>query len=290
MCGRCALACKSSCIDFLNKEIDVSRCVVCFNCLKSCQDKALEYNVISFKRKPSDQSIKTDTDFNSGRRNVIAGTLLVLFGSGRAIMSAQNKTAPVPKKASTVKEKRTSAVSPPGSASISNFTSNCTACSLCVSVCPNSVLVPSVNEYSLTSIMQPHLNYRKGFCAYECVRCIEVCPTGAMLPLKIEAKKLTQIGKAVFIKENCIVNTEKTACGACAESCPTKAVHMIPFEGKLVIPETKDEICIGCGHCEFACPTTPYKAIFVNGNPFHAAAQKPANTKTDFVKPEEFPF
>jgi ferredoxin-type protein NapF len=289
-CGRCAVACKSSCIDFLNKDIDLSRCVGCFNCLKSCPDKALEYNIVSFKKNPSESDINLNSEVDGGRRNAIAGTLLILFGLRGATLSAQNKTAPVPKKASTVKEKKTSPVSPPGSAGISNFTANCTACSLCISVCPNNVLVPSVSEYGIASIMQPHMNYRKGFCAYECVRCIEVCPTGAMLPLMIEAKKLTQIGKAVFIKDNCIVNTEKTACGACTESCPTKAVHMIPFEGKLVIPETKDEICIGCGHCEFACPTTPYKAIFVNGNPKHAAAQKPVNTQTDLKKPEEFPF
>ena len=152
------------------------------------------------------------------------------------------------------------------------------------------MLVPSYREFGLASVMQPYMNYHKGFCAYECIRCLEVCPTGALMPLTLEAKKLTQIGKAVFIKDNCIVNTEKTACGACAEACPTKAVHMIPFEERLVIPETKDEICIGCGHCENACPTTPYKAIFVNGNPVHQAAKKPVNTQTDLKKPEEFPF
>ena len=110
------------------------------------------------------------------------------------------------------------------------------------------------------------------------------------MPLTIDSKKLTQIGKAIFIKENCIVNTEKTACGACAEACPTKAVHMIPFEARLVIPETNDDICIGCGHCENACPTTPYKSIFVNGNPVHKTAKKPVNVQTDLKKPEDFPF
>jgi ferredoxin len=138
--------------------------------------------------------------------------------------------------------------------------------------------------------MQPRLDYHKSFCTYECIKCLDICPTGALLPLALEAKKLTQLGKAVFIKDNCIVKTEKTACGACSESCPTKAVHMIPFEGKLVIPETKDEICIGCGHCEYACPTTPYKAIFVDGNPEHKAAKKPENIKSDIKKPVEFPF
>ena len=138
--------------------------------------------------------------------------------------------------------------------------------------------------------MQPRMDFRSGFCAYECTRCIQVCPTGAMMPLIIEAKKLTQIGKARFIKENCIVNTEKTACGACSEACPTKAVHMIPFSGRLVIPETNDDICIGCGHCENACPTVPFKAIYVIGNTVHQAAKKPVNTQTDLKKPEEFPF
>lgn len=288
-CGRCALTCKSSCIDFLNKEVDHSRCVGCFNCLKSCPDKALEYGFISLKDKKGNKEVISHNVTDESKRNAVLGAILLLFGISLE-SEGQNKTAPVPKKASTVRENKTSHVCPPGSASISNFTSSCTACSLCISVCPNNVLLPSFMEFGLSSIMQPHLDYHKGFCAYECIKCLQICPTGALLPLSIDAKKLTQIGKAVFIKDNCIVNTEKTACGACAESCPTKAVHMVPFEGKLVIPVTTDEICIGCGHCEFACPTIPYKAIFVNGNPKHQAARKPENVQTDLKKPEEFPF
>ena len=283
-CGRCALTCKSSCIDFLNKEIDNSRCVDCFNCISSCPDKAMEYGLVRLRKKETDRHI-TDT----GKRNFIIASALFLSGTaGKSI--AQDKKVPVPKIASTIKENRTSHVCPPGSTGIKNFTSNCTACSLCISACPNNVLVPSIMQYGISSIMQPYMDYHKGFCAYECVRCIEICPTGAMMPMDIDAKKLSQIGKAVFIKDNCIVKTEKTDCGACAESCPTKAVHMIPYEGRLVIPETTDDICIGCGHCENACPTIPYKAIFVDGNPVHKAAKKPVNVKTDLKKPEEFPF
>lgn len=280
-CGRCAIACKSSCIDFLGKEIDLSRCVDCFNCINSCPDKAIEYSF--------GMAVKKESVTDDSRRKVVLGSLLILLGSATRTV-AQEKKIPVPKKASTIKEDKTSPVCPPGSTSISNFTSNCTACSLCISVCPNNVLLPSRREYGIAGLMQPHMDYHKGFCAYECIRCLEVCPTGAMLPLEIEAKKLTQIGKAVFIEDNCIVKTEKTACGACTESCPTKAVHMIEYEGTLVIPKTTDEICIGCGHCEYACPTTPYKAIFVNGNPSHAAAKKPENTQTELKKPAEFPF
>jgi ferredoxin len=106
----------------------------------------------------------------------------------------------------------------------------------------------------------------------------------------LEAKKLTQLGKAIFVEDNCIVKTEKTACGACSESCPTKAVYMIPFERNLVIPKVNTDICIGCGHCEFACPTTPYKAIYVDGNPVHAAAKKPETKEPTKKAPVEFPF
>ncbi len=139
-------------------------------------------------------------------------------------------------------------------------------------------------------MMQPVMNYHKSFCTYNCTKCTEVCPTYALHPLALEAKKLTQIGKVNFIKDNCIVKTEKTACGACSEACPTKAVYMIPYEGNLLIPEVNNEICIGCGHCEFACPTTPYKAIYVDGNSVHMAAKPPKNEKAESETPVEFPF
>jgi len=280
-CGRCAVACKSSCIDFLNGEIDHSRCVVCFNCTDICPEKAINYQAARFKRMVA--------DVDTGKRAFIAGSAAFILGL--PLDQDQNKSikVPVPLKASTVKEPRKFYVTPPGSAGIKNFSSRCTACSLCVSACPNNVLVPSFRQFGITGIMQPYMDYHKGFCAYECVRCLEICPAGALMPLTPDAKKLTQIGKAVFIKQNCIVETEGTACGACAESCPTKAVHMIPFRGNLTIPETTDDICIGCGHCEFACPVTPYKAIFVDGNPVHMAAKKPENVRTQ-LKHEDFPF
>jgi ferredoxin len=214
---------------------------------------------------------------------------LLLFG-GSGIVYGQDKTAPKPKKDSTVKENKTYPVCPPGGLGIEDFNKYCTACSLCISACPNGVLQPAFTQYGIAGLMQPVMDYHKSFCTYNCIICTEICPTNALHPLVLEAKKLTQIGKAKFIKDNCIVKTEKTACGACSESCPTKAVHMIPYEGNLLIPEVTEDICIGCGHCEYACPTVPYKAIFVDGNPIHAAAKKPENVKSEIKTPVEFPF
>jgi ferredoxin len=213
----------------------------------------------------------------------------MLFGLSR-IAKGQEKETPKPKQDSTVKEKKTYPVCPPGGKGIEAFNNLCTACSLCISACPNGVLQPAFTQYGIAGMMQPVMNYHKSFCTYNCTICTEICPTYALQPLVLEAKKLTQIGKAIFIKDNCIVKTDKTACGACSESCPTKAVHMIPYEGNLVIPEVNEDICIGCGHCEYACPTTPYKAIFVDGNVIHLAAKKPENIESDMEAPVEFPF
>jgi len=136
------------------------------------------------------------------------------------------------------------------------------------------------------------MDYQTGFCNFECKLCGEVCPTSAISSISLEEKKLKQLGKAKFVKDNCIVNTENTDCGACSEHCPTKAVNMVPYKNKLVIPEVKDEFCIGCGACEFACPTKPYKAIYVEGNPKHLTAkinkEKKIEQKVDYK--EEFPF
>jgi len=280
-CGRCSLACKSSCIDFLNLNIDISRCVDCFNCISSCPEKALSYGLVSSK--------STEQRTDESKRRFIAGSLLMLFGISQSAR-AQEKSVPVPKRESTVKESKTSPVCPPGAGSIEDFTKHCTACSICITACPNDVLKPSVKQYGITGLLQPVMDYHKSFCTYNCTVCTEVCPTSALKPLLLEAKKLTQIGKVNFIKDNCIVKTEKTACGACSEACPTKAVYMIPYEGNLVIPETNQEICIGCGHCEYACPTTPYKAIYVDGNPIHQAAKKPENKESEITTPVEFPF
>jgi ferredoxin len=283
-CGRCAIACKSSCIDFLNRKIDLSRCVNCFNCLDACSSDGISYSPFFIK---SGKKTVPDETVDQSRRKFIAGTTLLIVGLP-ALLKGQDMVAIEPKK-SGVKEDRLYPVCPPGSVSIENFTSRCTACSLCITSCPTSVIQPSLGEYGISGMMQPRMNYEKGYCNYECTKCSQVCPTGAIMPLKPEAKKLTQIGKAVYIRENCYVYTERTACGACSEHCPTSAVSMVPFEDGLYIPKTHDNICIGCGACEFACPASPYKAIFVDGNPVHEVADKP-NKSGAKSNSDDFPF
>jgi ferredoxin len=145
-------------------------------------------------------------------------------------------------------------------------------------------------QYGIEGIFQPFMDYDKSYCNYECVKCSEVCPTGAIIPITSEQKKTIQIGKVIFLLNNCIVNTKEKSCGACAEHCPTKAVRMVSYRGALTIPETNASICIGCGACEYACPAEPYKAIYVEGNPVHQTAFRFKEDKTKENIPQDFPF
>lgn len=265
-CKLCERVCKAGCIDRENKVIDFERCVSCYNCFTVCPSEGVKYK---FRYKSKKNISLSETDY--GKRKFITNTLsyLAVFSG---LSYAQRKI--VSKLPSKVAVKKKFPVSPPGSLSIEHLKDKCTACHLCVSSCPSQVLQPSYLEYGFIGMMQPMMNYEKSFCNYDCIICSQVCPTGAIMPVKLESKKLTQLGKANFIKENCIVYTEGTDCGACSEHCPTKAVNMVPYKNKLVIPEVTGDYCIGCGACEFACPVKPYKAIYVDGNPVHFTAKK----------------
>jgi ferredoxin len=283
-CNLCEKECKAGCIDKKNKVIDFSRCVSCYNCFNACHSEGIVYKN-TLKKNNANLQIASDD-----RRRVFIKSLLVYFVSLSGLSFAQIQI--IPKKESTVPVYKKFPVSPPGSQSIAQFTSSCTACHLCISACPTQVLQPSFLEYGFLGMMQPRMDYQTSFCNYECITCSEVCPTGAIKNILPEAKKLSQLGKAVFVKDNCIVYTEETACGACSEHCPTKAVDMLEPHKNLKAPKLNDKICIGCGACEYACPTKPYKAIYVEGNPIHLIAEKPKvkklEDKIDYK--EDFPF
>jgi ferredoxin len=280
-CGVCAKVCKAECIEKESKEIDFSRCVACYNCLDVCPSDSINYEFINQTR--------IDERTDGSRRNFISRTSLFFVGLASSAL-AQIKI--IPKKESKVEIKKKSPVSPPGSVSTAHFISNCTACHLCISVCPTKVLQPSFTEWGIFNIFQPFMDYNTNFCNYDCYKCSEICPTGSIIAILPERKKLTQLGKAIFVKENCIVETENTACGACSEHCPTKAVMMVNYKNGLKIPEVTDKYCIGCGACEFACPVKPFKAIYVDGHLIHQLAEKKPTEKLDqkIDYKEEFPF
>lgn len=289
-CGRCEKSCKSGCIDYRKHFVDSARCVSCFNCLSVCPNGsiALSRNLYSDNNRKAEKGKKEPGRGAITRLSFLSGLILipqVLQPKEKAPVTLYYQE-PLKQK----KYKRTGFSSPPGSISIERFNRQCTACSLCISACPTSVLQPSVMQYGLHGIMQPYMDFGSGFCNYDCTVCGDICPTDAIIKNKLDSKRRIQTGKSVFVKENCITVTNGTDCGACSEHCPTKAVHMVPYKNALVIPEVNTEICTGCGACEYVCPVRPIKAIYVNGNTIHSTAKLPEQKIKKEKEKSAFPF
>ncbi|OIP81523.1 MAG: hydroxyacid dehydrogenase [Porphyromonadaceae bacterium CG2_30_38_12] len=253
-CGTCGRKCKASCIDTKNHLVDYTRCIACFDCLDVCSQSAISY---SFSAKIPRKNRKKVTNASRRRFMMALGVTSVA-----ATKLAANKGLIHKNLIPTV---RKSPISPPGSLSIAHLMDKCTSCHLCISKCPGSIIKPAFLEYGFGGMMQPTLSFENDFCNYDCTICSDVCPSGALLPLTLEQKHTNKMGNVHFVLENCIVFTDGTDCGACSEHCPTQAVSMIDYKNDLTIPKTDSSICVGCGGCEYICPASPNKAIFVEG-------------------------
>lgn len=270
-CGLCAKGCKASCIDTENHTVDMSRCVVCFDCIGNCHSDAISYKFglrpfkaeHKFKSEPAVKAEEAGTD--NGRRAFITASALTI---GAAALKAQEGHGGLAVLKDRKEPERERKVVPAGAKSIKNFTDHCVGCQLCIDACPNKVLRPSLDP---EHFLQPEMNFEKGFCRPECNACSRVCPAGAIKEISIEEKSSISIGHAVYNPDLCVVKTDEVSCGNCARHCPAGAISMVKSEelGGRRIPAVNPERCIGCGHCEYVCPSRPVSAIHVEGNEVH---------------------
>lgn len=260
-CGLCARNCKAACINSKQHTIDYSRCVACMDCIDKCHKGAISYRPRT-KR-------KNESEVNDGRRRFLTTTAVVATATA---VKAQEKI--VDGGLAVIEDKkipeRSTRIVPPGAISLRNLRQHCTACQLCVSVCPNGVLRPSTD---IETFMQPESSYERGYCRPECTKCSEVCPAGAIIKIDKADKSSIQIGHAVWVKENCVTLTDGVHCGNCARHCPTGAIQMVTSDPDNPdapwIPVINEAICIGCGACENLCPARPFSAIYVEGHKVH---------------------
>ena len=260
-CSLCSKNCKAACIDFKSHTVDYSRCVACGNCIDSCKFDALKYS--------SSMQTKKNASVDASKRSFLLASALVSTAA-----MAQKKEKLMDGGLADIEDKvapqRQTPLTPPGSLSFQNLSTHCTGCQLCVSECPNQVLRPSGD---LMHLMLPTMSYEHGYCRPECTRCSEVCPAGAIKKIDQDEKTSIQIGHAVWIKKNCVVLTDEVECGNCARHCPSGAIEMVPLdpdnEDSPKVPAINEAACIGCGACEYVCPSRPFSAIYVEGHEVH---------------------
>ena len=260
-CSMCSKNCKAACIDYKNHTVDYSRCVVCGNCIDSCK-----FNALKYRSKRSE--VRGESEGTSRRSFLLASAMVA--GAAMAQKKEKLMDGGLAELEDKVAPARQTPLTPPGSLSFDHFAQRCTGCQLCVSECPNEVLRPSSD---LMHLMLPVMSYEHGHCRPECTRCSEACPAGAIFKIDKDEKSSIQIGHAVWIKKNCVPITDEVECGNCARHCPTGAIEMVPLdendEESPMIPAINEAACIGCGACEYVCPSRPFSAIYVEGHEVH---------------------
>ena len=273
-CRLCERNCKASCINVGEQHVDMTRCVSCGNCMAQCPQGALHFGnrlkalkALKAPKAPNDPKAPNEPQLSEDRRAFVKG--LTLVGTAVTVDSiAKTVDGGLAAIEDKVTPKRQTRLTPPGALSAKHFAQHCTACQLCVAACPNQVLRPSED---LEHLMQPTMDFDRGYCRPECNRCSQVCPTGAIQPITIEERTAHQVGHAVWVKKNCVVLTDGVDCGNCARHCPTGAIEMMPLDDndEVWVPAVNEELCIGCGACENLCPARPFSAIYVEGHETH---------------------
>lgn len=253
-CAQCVRACKMGAIrPKPNYEILPSECTACLDCLAACPKSG-----ISFHHTRQTDSLR---EFDPGRRQVLGALVIGALGVVTLRTGAQSKR---PNK---------ELLRPPGVGDEEDFLSRCLRCSACIKACPTTGLQPALFEAGVEGLWTPRLVPRLGRCDYGCNACGQVCPTSAIPALPLETKRQAVMGLAVVDHNRCLPWSAGMTCIVCEEMCPVpqKAIRleeatMLNAQGQAVAlqrPVVLQELCIGCGVCEYQCPLVGDAAIRV---------------------------
>lgn len=149
---------------------------------------------------------------------------------------------------------------PPGAIEEARFVETCRQCGACVEVCPAEAIFPlgDSDRTGWGDAGTPAIDPSRAACVVcDGLRCTHVCPSGALLA--VLDPRAIRMGMASVYISLCMRSGDER-CSICVDRCPLGSDALrLDDEGP---PEVLQGGCIGCGVCEFYCPTTP-KAITV---------------------------
>ena len=180
-------------------------------------------------------------------------------------------------------------IRPPGALAERDFLKRCTACGLCMKICPTGCLQPSLGEAGLEGLWTPMARAAHRTLRVRLHPLRPGVPTGAIGRLTVNEKHKVKIGIAVLDHSRCIPFAYGRDCGTCVEACPfpEKAIRLVDVEitvndgmrqqTKVVSqPMVDPDRCTGCGGCVKECTFKDEPAIrVVGGNESRHPALKP---------------
>lgn len=146
---------------------------------------------------------------------------------------------------------------PPGAQPEREFLAACYRCGNCVDVCPARAIRSLSNE-DIEQRGTPYIDPDLAACVVcDELACMKACPSGALQP--VEKPGDIRMGLARVKHDLCVRNRNED-CRICVAKCPlgSTAITLSPA-GQI---EVQAQGCVGCGTCQFYCPTTP-KAITI---------------------------
>ena len=147
---------------------------------------------------------------------------------------------------------------PPGALEEKQFLETCYRCGNCVGACPAKAIRAisgSTQELNGTPYIDPD---RAACVLCDELACVKACPSGALK--RIENIGEIHMGVAHFSSEHCLRNA-KQLCQRCVDKCPLGEAAIGVDSDQMI--QIHRDVCVGCGTCQFFCPTTP-KAIRVD--------------------------
>ncbi|HAR95067.1 MAG TPA: (4Fe-4S)-binding protein [Deltaproteobacteria bacterium] len=225
-------------------------CLRCLSCLSNCKNRRPR-----FRFRPLSNPLKRP--FSQERRVLVGGLASGFLLSRVFAFSPPSQTL----------------LRPPGVTDEWDFLRKCVRCGECMKVCPRNALYPVGIAGGLYNLYTPMLVPRLGYCEYNCNLCSQVCPTRAIPRLPLSEKHKAVIGRAVVDRDLCLPYAKKTPCLVCEEHCPIpeKAIKLQGSEetdgtGRRIVldrPVVDEQLCNGCGICEYVCPLEEKAAIRV---------------------------